>query len=182
MVVSASIAKKYFNTLDVIGKTLKVNNTDLYHITGVIKDMPSQSHLHFNFIKSMASLTSSKSDFWLSNSFMTYVLVRKGTTQSELDRYLKQTAEKYAEPQLMNVAHSSFSDLEKKGDYFKYASIPLTKIHLYSQLSSEVEPSGNIEYVYISAIIGLLILLIACINFMNLSTAQSAGRAKEVGV
>src|SRR5690242_7658632 len=94
MVVSASIAKKYFNTLDVIGKTLKVNNTDLYHITGVIKDMPSQSHLHFNFIKSMASLTSSKSDFWLSNSFMTYVLVRKGTTQAELDRYLKQTAEK----------------------------------------------------------------------------------------
>jgi putative ABC transport system permease protein len=110
------------------------------------------------------------------------VLVRKGTTQAALDRYLKQTAEKYAEPQLMNVAHSSFSDLEKKGDYFKYASIPLTKIHLYSQLSSEVEPSGNIEYVYISAIIGLLILLIACINFMNLSTAQSAGRAKEVGV
>jgi putative ABC transport system permease protein len=182
MVISASIAKKYFNTLDVIGKTLKVDNTDLYNITGVIKDVPPQSHLHFNFIKSMVSLTSSKSDFWLSNSFMTYVLVRKGTTQSELDRYLKQTAEKYAEPQLMNVAHSSFSDLEKKGDYFKYASIPLTKIHLYSQLSSEVEPSGNIEYVYISAIIGLLILLIACINFMNLSTAQSAGRAKEVGV
>jgi putative ABC transport system permease protein len=182
MVISASIAKKYFNTLDVIGKTLKVDNTDLYNITGVIKDVPPQSHLHFNFIKSMVGLTSSKSDFWLSNSFMTYVLVRKGTTQSELDRYLKQTAEKYAEPQLMNVAHSSFSDLEKKGDYFKYASIPLTKIHLYSQLSSEVEPSGNIEYVYISAIIGLLILLIACINFMNLSTAQSAGRAKEVGV
>jgi putative ABC transport system permease protein len=182
MVISASMARKYFNTLDVIGKTLKVDNTDLYNITGVIKDVPPQSHLHFNFIKSMVSLTSSKSDFWLSNSFMTYVLVRKGTTQSELDRYLKQTAEKYAEPQLMNVAHSSFSDLEKKGDYFKYASIPLTKIHLYSQLSSEVEPSGNIEYVYISAIIGLLILLIACINFMNLSTAQSAGRAKEVGV
>jgi putative ABC transport system permease protein len=119
MVISASMARKYFNTLDVIGKTLKVDNTDLYNITGVIKDMPSQSHLHFNFIKSMASLTSSKSDFWLSNSFMTYVLVRKGTTQAALDRYLKQTAEKYAEPPLMNVALSSFSDLEKKGDYFK---------------------------------------------------------------
>lgn len=182
MVISASMAKKYFNTLDVIGKTLKVDNTDLYNIKGVIKDVPAQSHLHFNFIKSMASLRSSKSDFWLSNSFMTYVLVRKGTTQAQLNGYLKQTAEKYAEPQLMNVAHSSFSDLEKKGGYFKYSSIPLTKIHLYSRLSSEIEPSGNIQYVYISAIIGLLILLIACINFMNLSTAQSAGRAKEVGV
>ncbi len=182
MVISASMAKKYFNSLDVVGKTLKINNTSLYRITGVIKDMPAQSHLHFNFLMAMAGLRSSASDFWLSNSFMTYVLVRKGTTQSELDGYLKQTAEKFAQPQLINVAHSSFSDLEKKGDYFKYSSILLNKIHLYSQLSSEVEPSGNIEYVYISAIIGLLILMIACINFMNLSTAQSAGRAKEVGV
>jgi putative ABC transport system permease protein len=182
MVISASMARKYFNTLDVIGKTLKVNNTDLYSITGVVKDMPAQSHLHFNFIKSMVSLKSSQSDFWLSNSFMTYVLVRKGTTQAQLDGYLKETAEKYAQPQVMKVTHSSFSDLEKKGGHFRYASIPLIKIHLYSQLSSEVEPSGNIDSVYISAIIGLLILLIACINFMNLSTAQSAGRAKEVGV
>src|SRR6185312_7910655 len=86
MVISASMAKKYFNTLDVIGKTLKVNNTDLYNITGVIKDMPPQSHLHFNFIKSMTSLKSSQSDFWLSNSFMTYVLVRKGTIQAQLNR------------------------------------------------------------------------------------------------
>ncbi|MEO8110885.1 MAG: ABC transporter permease [Ginsengibacter sp.] len=182
MVISASMAKKYFNTLDVIGKTLKVDNTSLYNITGVIKDMPAQSHVHFNFIKSMAGSESSKSAFWLSNSFMTYVLVRKGTMQAEIDGYLKETAKKYAEPQVMSIAHSSFSDLEKKGDHFKYASIPLTKIHLYSSLSSELEPSGNIQYVYISAIIGLFILLIACINFMNLSTAQSAGRAKEVGV
>ena len=182
MIISASMAKKYFNTLDVIGKTLTVDNTNLYNITGVIKDMPAQSHLHFNFIKSMAGRESSKSDFWLSNSFMTYVLVRKGTTQAEVDGYLKETAKKYAEPQVMNIAHSSFSDLEKKGDHFKYSSIPLTKIHLYSELSSELEPSGNIQYVYISAIIGLFILLIACINFMNLSTTQSAGRAKEVGV
>lgn len=181
VVISASIAKKYFNSLDVVGKTLKINNTSFYRVTGVIKDMPAQSHLHLNFIIAMAGLESAKSDFWLSNSFMTYVLVRKGTTQSELDNYLKQTAKKYAEPQVIKIAHSSFSDLERKGDHFKYASIPLTKIHLYSQLS-EVEPSGNIQYVYISAIIGLLILLIACINFMNLSTAQSAGRAKEVGV
>ncbi len=72
--------------------------------------------------------------------------------------------------------------LEKNGGHYRYSSIPLTKIHLYSTLSSEIEPTGNILYVYISAIIGLFILLIACINFMNLSTAQSAGRAKEVGV
>ncbi|HEV2832622.1 MAG TPA: ABC transporter permease [Hanamia sp.] len=182
IVISASMAGKYFNTMDVIGKTLKLDNTTFYRITGVIKDVPAQSHLHFNFIRAMAGLEFSKSNFWLSNSFMTYILVRKGTTQSEIDSYLKQTAEKYAGPQLMDMVHSSISDIEKNGGYFKYSSIPLPKIHLYSELSSEIEPSGNIQYVYISGIIGLLILLIACINFMNLSTAQSAGRAKEVGV
>jgi len=182
MIISASIANKYFNTTDVIGKTLKINNTAFYNITGVFKDVPEQSHLHFNFIIAMSGMKSAQRDFWLSNSFMTYLLVRKGTTQSELDRYLKETARKYAEPQLVNVAHSTFAVLERNGGHFRYSSIPLTKIHLYSTLSSEIEPTGNILYVYISAIIGLFILLIACINFMNLSTAQSAGRAKEVGV
>ena len=182
MVISASMAAKFFNSLDVVGKTLKINNTDLYRITGVFKDVPAQSHLHFNFIMAMSGLKSAQRDFWLSNSFMTYLLVRKGTTQSELNRYLKETARKYAEPQLINVAHSTFADLEKSGGHYRYSSIPLTKIHLYSTLPSEIEPTGNILYVYISAIIGLFILLIACINFMNLSTAQSAGRAKEVGV
>lgn len=182
MVISASIAKKYFNSYDVIGKMLKVNNTSLYKITGVIKDTPAQSHLHFNFITSMSGQESAKSDFWLSNSFATYVLLRKGTSQETLDGYLKETAKKYAEPQVKSIAHSSFADLEKKGDYFKYSSIPLTRIHLYSKLSSELEPPGNSQFVYIAGVIGLIILLIACINFMNLSTARSAGRAREVGV
>lgn len=182
MVISASMVDKYFNTQDVLGKTLQVDNTSLYTITGVIEDTPVQSHLHFNFIKSMAGEESSRSDFWLSNSFNTYVLLRKGVSSVTLDRYLTEMAKKYAEPQVMEVVHSSFSDLEKKGGHFRYTSLPLTQIHLSSPLSSEIEPSGNIEYVYISAIIGLFILLIACINFMNLSTAQSTGRAKEVGV
>ncbi len=182
MVISASIAKKYFNTLDVIGKTLKVENTMLYKITGVIKDTPPQSHIHFNFIASLSGQESARSDFWLSNSFATYVLLREGTSQANLDTYLKEIARKYAEPQVIDRAHSTFAELEKKGGYFKYSTIPLTQIHLNSTLSSELEPSGNIQYVYISGIIGLIILLIACINFMNLSTARSAGRAKEIGV
>ncbi len=181
MVISASMAKKYFNTLDVLGKSLQTDNSRLYTITGVIEDLPAQSHFHFNFIKSMGGEEASRSDFWLSNSFNTYVLLREGVSQASLDNYLKQTAQKYAEPQLMDIAKSSFADLEKKGDYFQYSSIPLANIHLRSDLS-ELEPAGNIQYVYISAIIALIILLIACINFMNLSTAQSAGRAKEVGV
>jgi len=182
MVISASIAKKYFNSIDVLGKTLKVDNTTDYKITGVIKDTPAQSHLHFNFIKSMSSNEGGRSPMWLSNNFTTFVLLRAGTSQSTLDRYLKETAKKYAEPQVQTIFHGSFSDLEKKGDYLKYAAIPLTRIHLYSDLTNEAEPSGNIQYVHIFIVIAVFILLIACVNFVNLSTARSAGRSKEVGV
>lgn len=114
MVISESIAKKYFNTTDAIGKTLKVDNTTPYIITGVIKETPAQSHLHFNFIKSNAGDEEDHSDFWLNNNYSTYVLVRPGTDQQTLGRYLKEVAKKYAEPQLQNIYHSNFSDLEKK--------------------------------------------------------------------
>src|SRR3546814_3691534 len=86
MVISESMAMKYFNSTNVIGKTLKVDNTTLYAITGVFKDTPSQSHLHFNFIKSLSSNEDSKSDFWLSNSFDTYVLLRNGTSEADRKR------------------------------------------------------------------------------------------------
>ena len=182
LVVSEYIAKKYFNSLDVIGKTLRLNNTDNYKITGVIKDMPVQSHLHFNLIKAMSGNPDSHNTNWINVNYLTYILARKGTTQQEVDGYLKNATKKYAEPLLQNFIHTSIADLDSKGDHFRYVTIPLTKIHLYSALTDEQEPSGNIQYVYIFIIIAVFILLIACVNFMNLSTARSAGRSKEVGI
>ncbi|MEX8548728.1 MAG: ABC transporter permease [Mucilaginibacter sp.] len=182
MVISAAIAKKYFNTMDVIGKTLKVDNTTFYKITGVFKDMPAASHLHFKFIKSLVGNEFANNAVWLNNSFVTYLLVRPGTSQQSVDNYLKEAAKKYAEPQVQTLFHSSFSDLAKKGDFLRYQTIPLTRIHLFSDLTNETEPSGNIQYVYIFIVIAVFILLLACVNFMNLSTARSAGRSKEVGV
>ncbi|MBS7567054.1 ABC transporter permease [Mucilaginibacter sp. Bleaf8] len=182
MVISASMANMLFNTTQVIGKVLRVDNTNDFKITGVIEDMPAQSHLHFNFLKSMAGDHDSRADFWLNNNYTTYVLLRKGTTGEALDTYLAQVAHKYVEPQLLQTFHSSMSDLEKNGDYLKYAAMPLTQIHLLSEGISEQEPGGNIVYVYTCILIAAFILLIACVNFINLSTARSAGRAKEVGV
>ncbi|WDF53337.1 ABC transporter permease [Mucilaginibacter sp. KACC 22063] len=182
MVVSASMARKYFNSTDVIGKTLKVNNSEYYKITGVIEDMPAASHLHFNSIRSVVSQAQSRSDFWLNNMYSTYVLVRPGVTRQNLDSFLRTIAAKYAEPQVMSTVHSSFADLEKKGDYFKYKSIPLTEIHLHSNVTNEAEPSGDVRYVYMFILIGIIIIAIACVNFTNLSTARSAGRSKEVGI
>lgn len=182
LVISESISRKYFNSTDVIGKTLLLNNTTNYIITGVIKDMPVQSHFHFNFIKSMSELEDSRSTFWLSNSFGTYVLARPGTDEKTINGYLKKVTKKYAEPQFQQMTHSSFEDLAKKGDYYNYVTIPLTRIHLYSTITSEIEPSGSIQNIYIFIVIAIFILLIAGINFMNLSTARSAVRSKEVGV
>ncbi len=182
MVISESTARKYFNSTDVIGKTLLVDNTSTYKITGVIKNMPAQSHIHFDFIRAMSELPDSRAVNWMSDNYYTYLLVRAGTTEQAINGYLKDATKKYMETPLKNMVGSSIDELEKKGGYFKYAAMPITKIHLYSTLTDEAEPSGNIQYVYIFIVIAVLILLIACVNFMNLSTARSAGRSKEVGV
>ncbi|WP_429398996.1 ABC transporter permease [Mucilaginibacter lappiensis] len=182
LVISENIARKYFNRTDVIGKTMHLDNATDYKITGVIENTPVQSHLHFDFIKSINELPDRNFPDWSNISYITYVLARPGVTQNELDNYLKGATKKHAEPILLRDLHSSLSDIEKNSGHFRFVTIPLTKIHLYSTLTDEQEPSGNAEYVYIFTVIAIFILLIACINFMNLSTARSAGRAREVGV
>lgn len=182
VVISENIARKYFNSTDVIGKTMDLGDSTDYKITGVIENTPVQSHLHFDFIKSINELPDRNFPDWTNISYVTYLLVQPGVTQNTLESYLKEATKKHAEPVLERDLHSSLSDLEKNGDHFRFVTIPLTKIHLYSTLTDEQEPSGNAEYVYIFTVIAIFILLIACINFMNFSTAQSAGRAREVGV
>lgn len=182
MVISESMAKKYFNTTDALGKTLLVDNTNTYTISGVMKDMPASSHVHLSFIKAMAGNDESRDGNWMSDNFTTYILAKPGTDEAMLNTYLKQVTKKYMEASLLKMTGSNISDIEKKGGHFGYNVIPVTKIHLFSTLTSEVEPSGNIQYVYSFIVIAIIILLIACVNFMNLSTARSAGRSKEVGV
>jgi putative ABC transport system permease protein len=183
MVISESLAKKYFNSTNVVGRTLQTGNMTNYKITGVIKDMPVQSHFHFGFIKAMSELTKSRSDEWLSNDCVTYLLVPPGTDEKSIDHHISEIVRKYISPQLQAILHSSVDDIAKKnGDYVRYPTIALTKIHLHSNMHDEFEPGGNIQYVYIFIVIAIFILLVACVNFMNLSTARSSGRSKEVGV
>ena len=137
MVISESIAKKYFSSTNVIGKTLLTSNTTTYKITDVIKDIPAQSHVHFNFIKAMAEVQDSRSNEWLSNNYITYILTKPGTTQKSIDQALNATIKKYLEPQLVSLVHASLDDLSKNGGRFSYNSMPLVKIHLHSNLSFE---------------------------------------------
>ncbi len=183
MVISAKMAKKYFGTeADALGKTLLTDNTQTMKITGVYADMPEASHVHFDFIRSFSTNSWSRMKEWMNNGVATYVLVRPGVTKAALERDLRAMVLKYVQPDLETTIHASVADLEKKGGHYRYVPVGLTKIHLYSDLPTELEPSGNIQYVYIFIATGVLILLLACVNFMNLSTSRSAGRAREVGV
>ena len=182
VVITESMAKKYFDRTNVAGQVLTFDDTALYKVTGVIKDIPKQSHFNFDFFISMSSLPESKELSYFSNNFQTYLLLRPGTDPQKLQAKLKPFMRKVAGPQLQSIAHITFDDLEKAGNYFKLSLTPLLHIHLRSNRVGELGANGNIEYVYIFSAIAIFILLIACVNFMNLSTARSSNRAKEVGV
>jgi putative ABC transport system permease protein len=182
VVITEKMAEKYFNTANAVGKVLTFNDTALYKVTGVIKNVPSQSHFHFDFFISMVTLADSRNDAWFSNNYSTYILLRPGADVNAFKAKLPQFMRKHAASQLNDILHLTFDKFEQSGNYFRFSLTPLTKIHLQSNSQAELEANGNIQTVYIFAAIAVLILLIACVNFMNLSTARSSNRAKEVGV
>ncbi|HTI61825.1 ABC transporter permease [Mucilaginibacter sp.] len=182
VVITEEIARKYFNTPNAVGKVLTFNDTSLYKVTGVIKNIPSQSHFHFDFFISMAGLPESKENAWFSNNFKTYLLLRPGANIHTLQAKLNEFMHKHAGPQLQDILHLTFAKFEQSGNYYRFSLTPLAKIHLQSNIRDEFEANGSIQTVYIFIAIAVLILLIACVNFMNLSTARSSNRAKEVGV
>jgi putative ABC transport system permease protein len=184
VVITESTAKKYFGSTEVVGKTIEIkdNNNPIYKITAVIKDIPSNSHFHFDFMFSMKNAGYQWGQL-TSHNFHTYVLLKKGADYKQLDKNFDQYIDKYVLPSVRQfVKINSMDEFKKAGNRLEYSLIPLTQIHLHSDRSFELSPSGNIQYVYIFGAVALFILLIACINFMNLTTARSAGRAKEVGI
>jgi putative ABC transport system permease protein len=183
IVLTESSAKKYFNSAeDAIGRTLVTDSSAIYKITGVIKDIPPQSHFNFDFFISMASNQASIQNNWLHHDFTTYILLRKGADPKVLDAEFPSFVARHTGPQLQQAMNTSLTDLESKGNYIKYGLTPLGNIHLHSGKTGELSPNGSIEYVYIASTIAAFILLIACINFMNLATARYSSRAREVGV
>ncbi|HXB28280.1 MAG TPA: ABC transporter permease [Puia sp.] len=182
IVIDETTARKYFNSTDVVGKTLYVDNSVNCKITGVIRDIPPQSHFHFSFIRPMHDTYHDDQGDWLSNNYASFVLVRPGVTKASLQKAVDATINNYLVKQLDQVLHMNANELKHSSNHFIYPVMPLTDIHLRSNKSYEFEANGNIIYVYIFSIIAIFILLIACVNFMNLSTARSANRAKEVGI
>jgi putative ABC transport system permease protein len=181
MVVSQDTALKYFGDTDVVGKTLSVDfsygigRID-FQITGVSENVPDNSHFHYDLLVSSASFPDIiNNKGWSSNNFITYLLLKEGTSKTWFDEKLKEFTRRHVGPKRYDAALA-------RGDFWIYFLQPITEIHLNSDLNGEFEANGNKTYVFIFSVISVIILLIACINFMNLSTAKSSLRAREVGL
>jgi len=184
VVITESMAKKYFNSTEALGKNIeiKADKNPFYKVTAVIKDMPENSHFHFDFLFSMKNVDYNWGQL-TSHNFFTYIRLKKGTDPKAFEKNFDQYIDRYVLPeakQFMNI--NSMEEFRKAGNKLVYSLMPITQIHLHSDRSFELSPGGNVQYVYIFSAVALFILIIACINFMNLTTARSANRAREVGI
>ncbi|HEY6978513.1 MAG TPA: ABC transporter permease [Chitinophagaceae bacterium] len=172
IVITQSMAKKYFGSEDALNKTLTSGGKDL-RVSAVCEDVPQNSQVKFDFATRFLNLGKGVEDeTWWTANWITYFLVRDEKNipqlQQQIDEYMKTPAVR--------------ADAEIKGnDYLTYHLEPLTKVHLYSSLEG-FEPNGSITYIYMFGVIALLILIIACANYTNLATAQSSGRSGEIGM
>jgi putative ABC transport system permease protein len=185
VVITETVANRYFGSPELaIGQFLETddNESTLYKVTSVIEDMPRNSHFNFDFFFSMANVDYRFGNY-LSHNFHTYVLLKEGTDYKAFNKNFYEIIEKYLVPQAAQFMQiKSLDDFEASGNKIEYSLIPVKDIHLHSSRGIELSANGNIQYVYIFSAAALFILLIACINFINLTTAKSSGRAKEVGI
>ncbi len=182
VVITKEQASKFFGNEEPIGKLLNFGNNDLYKVTGVIDEIPQNSHFHFDMFGSMLSFKEANKPTWMESNFFTYIVLKNGYNYKKLEAKLPGMVEKYMGPQILQDMGMSLSQFRTKGNELGFVLQSLTDIHLHSDTTSELEPGGNVQYVYIFGAIAIFMLLIACINFVNLSTAGASKRAKEVGV
>lgn len=181
VVISESAAKRHFGTQNPLGQTLLFDNKQTFKVSGVMRDMPTNSHFRSDFFVSMLSDNYPWGQ-WLSNNHHTYILLKPGTDPAAFTKNFETIVDKYVGPQALQMIGSTIDEFRKAGNRIGYWLMPLTDIHLHSRQQVELAPNGDIQYVYIFSAVALFVLIIACINFMNLATAHSANRAKEVGV
>ncbi|MFT3705395.1 MAG: ABC transporter permease [Agriterribacter sp.] len=184
IVITEAIAHKYFGNEEPMGKVIafKDGNHETFKVTGVIKKVPENSHFHFDIFGSMASLPESKEPTWMSSNFFTYLVLAKGYDYKKLEAKLPQVVDKYIGPQMLQGMGVTLEEFRKKGNNISFHLQPITDIHLYSDFSGDLGPAGDPKYVYIFGAIAVFMLVIACINFMNLSTAGASRRSREVGI
>src|SRR5262249_35847401 len=150
IVIDETAAKRYFDGTDIVGKTLELSNHTICKVTGVIRNIPAQSHFHFSFIRPLRDYYNhGDENDWLSNNYTSFILVKPGVTRAFMQSRLNTMVNTYLGRQLQDLLHASVSDIEKSGNHFRYDLMPLTDIHLYSNKSYEYEANGSATYVYV---------------------------------
>lgn len=174
ILLTRSIAKKYFGNQPAVGRTLRKDNGNYVTVTGVFADVPSNSHLQFDILMPMSAIAQTDNDLktntWDNFNYYTYLLLDKN--------FVPTPAAKIKFGKEMDVIFAK----NNPGLKANFQLQPLTDIHLYSHLQIDLPGRGNIQYVNIFLVVAIFILVVACINFMNLATARSARRAREVGI
>jgi putative ABC transport system permease protein len=170
IVLTKSAAAKYFGAEEPIGRSLRIHDSYDLVVSGVVADVPSSSQIKFDMVASFAKIGASKTEQWYSANYITYLLLNDGKAIATL------------QPKIKPYMQAQASETGMTGDgYLTYNLQPLREVHLYSKLPG-FEPNGEIKYLYIFSVVALLILVIACTNFMNMATARAAERAREVGL
>ena len=183
IVISAAAAKKYFGTEDPIGKSIywKDQKTS-FTVTGLFDKIPDNSHFHFDLLASMSGFPNARENSWMQSGYNTYLVLTSGYNYKKLEEKLTPFMEKHMGAEFVQAFGMDFKAFRQKGNDLGFYLQPLTSIHLHSECTNEMEAGGNIQYVYIFGAIAIFMLIIACINFMNLSTAGASKRAREVGI
>jgi len=183
VVISESTAKKIFGDESPMGKSLKVGSYDEYfEVTGVMEDMPETSHFDCNMIGSFVTSSRSNNGNWLSNNIATYFLLSENASMEQVESKFPGLLREYAGPVLEEFLGLSFNEFLEKGNKYAYHLQPLQDIHLNPDIGGEMKPPHDKKYIYIFSIVALMLIVIAVINYMNLSTARASNRTKEVGL
>ncbi len=183
MVLTRSYANKYFGTDDPMGQQITVDEDSIFYtITGIADDIPANSHIKFDMLGSMSTNDAWNSNRWVGTSQHTYVILNESTEVAALEEKMRDIFYDHMAKEIEFYTGLSMAEWEGAGNSVRFKLTPLKDIHLYSTSTGELEPTGNIRYIRIYGIIGLIILFIAIFNFVNLATAHSTSRAREVGV
>ncbi|MBS3770845.1 MAG: ABC transporter permease [Bacteroidales bacterium] len=182
VVLTRSIARKYFGEKDPLGEMIRVQGDDLYKVTGICEDVPHNSHFHFNFLASFSSIEASKDSMWINSSVYTYLVLKEGVNPEEFQNQLNLLVEEYVGPQVVEWTGIDLEEFDKSGNSYGLFLQPMEKIYLHSDFNDELQPVSDVSRIWYFSIIAVFILIIACINFMNLATAKYANRAREVGI
>lgn len=182
VVLTEKLAKKYFGTEDPMDKIMNFEDGTPYTVRGVVKDCVQNSHWHYDMFASMSSLGRDSTQQWLGNNLYTYILLNKASSISTLRSKLGDFTREHISKNVFEVFGVTYDQMKQTGNNYEFEFQPLSDIHLKSHLDYEIEPNSDIKYVYIFSLIAIFILILACINFMNLATARAALRSREVGV